>query len=156
MTNTLTEVAPSIEKLLDKISIAAELYRKASDRVHNEMMTTQFLQQVERKEAYLDQISSALNIEIDDYQPALIARLQVQLEKIGIEVDQLYLRQNAKEVLSFCINREHDLILAYENLLETGPYSSALQQVLVRQLTDANSVRRKLVALHDAYTYPEV
>ncbi|CAN0445928.1 unnamed protein product, partial [Ectocarpus fasciculatus] len=137
-------VEPKIELLLDKLSNAAALYRKASDRVHNDMVQEQFLVQAERKETYINQPAHHLSLDLDDYQPGTTNRLKLQLEKLGIEIDHVYLRQNAKEVLSFCLNREEELIAAYRGVIQNGGYGNHVKLALKSQMADSVKLRDEL------------
>lgn len=146
-------VEPKIELLLDKLSNAAALYRKASDRVHNDMMQEQFLVQAERKETYINQLAYHLSLDVDDYQPGTANRLKLQLEKLGIEIDHVYLRQNAKEVLSFCLNREEELIAAYRGVIQNGGYDNHVKLTLKSQMADSVRLKDELMVLHGEYDF---
>ncbi|MEQ8712771.1 MAG: hypothetical protein RIC80_07125 [Cyclobacteriaceae bacterium] len=144
-------VEPKIEILLDKLTLSAELYRKAAERVHNKMMQEQFGLQAERKATYIDQLAYHLNLNLEDHQAGMVDRLKLQLEKLGIEIDHVYLRQNAKEVLSFCLNREEELINAYRGVLQNSRFDNHVKLTLKSQVDDSIRLKNELKALHEEY-----
>ncbi|MEQ9298628.1 MAG: hypothetical protein RIF33_08695 [Cyclobacteriaceae bacterium] len=148
-------VEPKIEVLLDKLTIAAELYRKASDRVHNDMMQEQFQLQAERKETYITQLAHHLNLNLEDHQLGTADRLKLRLEKLGIEIDHVYLRQNAKEVLSFCLNREEELIAAYRGVIQNGEYDNHVKLTLKSQMDDSVRLKDESMVLHGEYDFQD-
>lgn len=148
-------VEPKIEILLDKLTLSAELYLKAAERVHNEMMKEQFGIQAERKTTYIDQLAHHLNLNLEEHKPRMVDRLKLQLEKLGIEIDHVYLRQNAKEVLSFCLNREEELIEAYRGVLKDDRFDNHVKLTLKSQVDDSIRLKNELKALHDEYDFQD-
>lgn len=148
-------IEPQIEILIDKLTIAAELYNKAADRVHNDMMKEQFELQSSRKQDYIDQISNLLDLDLNDHKVNRADRLKIRVEKLGVDIDHFYLRQNAKEALSFCLNREDELIDAYRSLIKSGSYDNHLKLTLKSQLDDSVRIKDELNTLHEEYDFQE-
>lgn len=148
-------IEPRIEILIDKLSIAVALYQKAAQRVHNDMLKEQFMLQAERKQTYIGQLAHQLDLHLEEHQISIADRIKLQMEKMGIEIDHAYLRQNARETLSFCLKREEELIDAYRGLMSNSAYDSHLKFTLKSQFDDSVRLKDELSTLYEQYDFQE-
>lgn len=136
--NHMKTLTPETRRLLEKLKMAEEIYQRASDMVHNPLMTKVFQKLAQRKSDFLTNLSVILDIDDSDIQLRSRERLRVELEKIRQEIDNILLRLNEGEVLHFCIKREYELISMYHNVLSNISGNQFFKDVVVSQLQASN------------------
>lgn len=151
----MKKIEPNIDTLIDKLIISVDLYDKASKRVHDDMLKEQFDLQKQRKVDSLEQLAQLMNIDLSAHRVSIADHLKVSMEKIGIEIDHIYIRQNAHEVLSFCLKRESELIESYRKVLAGWFIDKKTNSLLKRQLDDSAKVHDQLKSLYKAYDFQE-
>ena len=146
--NVLT---PEIQILLDKLNIANQVYSKAASRIHNELVREQLGFLAERKLMFLESITREMEIKTSPNQLKLMDRIGLELDKTLIELNHLILNRNEREVLTFCIKRETELVNVYKRLLYRRSFYPFIEAMIVSQLDETVALLNELKKIKDAF-----
>lgn len=133
-----------IETVLDKLIMAQKIYQRASKRVHFNTMSTLFNDLFYHKKLLVIELATAADIDLNAYDVSLSELIKVEIEKIGMDLDALYIKNNYNEVLSFCIKRERELINAYKDAADAHRYTTKVEALLQEHITQTENVLSRL------------
>ncbi len=142
-------IAHNIETVIDKLILAIDIYDKTSKRVHFKPMKELFSELKDSKEAMLNALAESTEMNLDDYSISIEEKIKLELEKIGIELDHLIIKNNYNETLSFCIKRERELLNAYEDALNQD-LDDSLEDLLKKHHTETLQLLESLVERHES------
>jgi len=143
----------SLQNLLDKLFIAEEIYKKAADRVHNVPMTDQFNQIAQQKANFLTELEAELGLESGEVSINFKDKIQVVLDKVGIEVNHIILNRNERALLTFCIKRDEELVKMYDDIMKSDLIDDNIQQLVARQKKETAQVISELTKTREAYQF---
>jgi hypothetical protein len=146
--NTLT---PEIRILLDKLNIASQVYKKASSRIHNQLVKEQLGFLAERKVMFLESIVNEMKIEVNSDDLKMTDQVSLELDKALIELNHIILNRNEREVLSFCIKREDELVKIYKRLIYSRSFYPFIEAMIVSQLDESIALLNELKEIKDAF-----
>ncbi len=154
--HTQTTIDPKVQAFIDKLRLAYEVYSKASKRIHNQPMRDQLETLSQKKRTYYQEIIDQYDVEDENnYTLNIKDRIKAELEKAGIEINHVMIRRNEREVLSFCVQREHELIEVYQQLLERNIFSDYLRAILSTQMKETKNLIEELEATREAYNFKQ-
>ena len=148
-------LSPDIQNLTDKLKVAEEIYEKASSRVHNRPMRDQLKLISKKKEEYLTELSVDMGTNLNTRNINLSERIHLELEKAEIEISHLLIRRNENDILSFCIQREQELVQSYLNGVIEAQKSNEKISILLRQLEETKRLLEELKETKKAYEFNE-
>ncbi|HHP7242470.1 MAG TPA: hypothetical protein ACFCUD_12400 [Cyclobacteriaceae bacterium] len=149
-----TTIDPKVQAFIDKLRLAHEVYSKASKRIHNQPMRDQLETLSQKKRTYYQEIIDQYDVEDENnYTLKIKDRIKAELEKAGIEINHVMIRRNEREVLSFCVQREYELIEVYQQLLERNIFSDYLHAILSTQMKETKKLIEELEATREAYNF---
>ncbi|MEQ8240690.1 MAG: hypothetical protein RIA69_15840 [Cyclobacteriaceae bacterium] len=154
----MNPIIPDIQNLIDKLIIAEEVYHKASSKAHDQAMTNQIKMLAARKEMLLEDITKLLTLEMENYKVKWKNRVKAEMEKIGIELDHIYLRLNQGSILSFCIKREEELIEMYKQALNEKNHQqigALVRDVLLYQMNESTQLLAELKDKKESYNFSD-
>ncbi|GEM_PF-1588298 len=130
-------VDPLIQNIVDRLKLAEEIYEKAAQSVHNQPMRDQFDTLAKQKTKYITEIAEYFNIDRQRYQINLTDRIRVELDKVGIEFDNLVIHRNEMDILSYCISREEEVVGAYKKFVDDIGKDQHLIQMIQAQMNES-------------------
>lgn len=151
----MEEIRPEIHHLIEKLIMAEEIFSRAALKVHNEPMTKYLKVIADRKKVFLYDLTKLLQLDSDQIKLNTKDRIRVQLEKLGLEVDNILLRLNDGEVLSFCIKREEELVSMYHNALIKDQDESLVTALILHQLKESKEELDELILKKEPYNFPK-
>lgn len=142
-----------LKNLVEKIKMAEDIYEQAAEKVSHDSMKDYFHSLAKLKGSYLDKMDGLLQLDTEDIQFNLKSRLKLEIEKISIEIDSIFLRLNQGEILSFCVKREEELISMYHNVLSNQNGDQSIISLLNKQMDESMTILEELKEKLNAYDF---
>lgn len=117
----------NLQILIEKLKLAEEVYKRAADKIHSDKMSEDLVKMSNAHMNLKDSLVKEIDLPLKDVSIGLKDQIKVSIEKLGMEVDDILLRLNQKEVLSYCIKREKEIIDAYKTLVNNKSLSEKEQ-----------------------------
>jgi hypothetical protein len=78
-------------------------------------------------------------------------QVSLELDKALIELNHIILNRNEREVLSFCIKREDELVKIYKRLIYSRSFYPFIEAMIVSQLDESIALLNELKEIKDAF-----
>jgi hypothetical protein len=143
----------NLESILSKLETGQRLYVMASKKIHNAPMTDRFQVLSDQKERFIKELEQVFKLNSYEYKIAYEDRVKLLMEKAGIELDNIFIRRNEKEVISFCLNREKELLVEYNALMREYSFDGTHRSYLVSQRDFTHEVIKKLEETYESYNF---
>ncbi len=139
------------DKLVEQLMYSEDIFKKASNKVHDEAMTNKFESLAKQRNFYKNEVKKLLDVERDKLKPS--QALKATLDKAWIDINHFYLRLNEGETLDVVIKAEEELIKLYEHLIIEIEDHPMVANVLRIQLSDFHSVIDDLKSIRSEYKF---
>ncbi len=143
----------TIKNLLDNIILTQKIYQKASSAIHDSFLTNHFLRTSEKKSLAKKELAKITLVNLSDHDISILKKIKSLPGDMLLVFDDLVLERNERAILSFCIQREKDLIKSYAEVIQETQ-NSFLIEVLRRHRNECRKVLDKLEELYTGYDYP--
>ncbi len=137
--------------LVNKLEYVVKIFEEASKAVHNEPMTKFLLVKAEQHKTFMFKLENYFQHKVEEL--SIIDRLKFQFEKIGFELNDMFINRNEKEVLQICLNNEEKLITEYHKVLDFEYLNENEKLMLITQLEIVQENKRDLETLCEKYDF---
>lgn len=151
----LYRIKPEFMSLIDKLTIALEVYERAVQRAQDEIIKDVFRELTSRTKIFIREISSLFDFDLDKHEVELKDRIRIELDKIRIEINHLILKRKDSDLLKFSIEQENELIDMYDKILAEGKYNDLINTVIKNQLNESKKMLDEINLTLDTYEYSE-
>ncbi len=147
-TNTM-----SVEKLMNKLKLAKEIYKTAASKIHNKPMADELLLVAEKKALNFDELVTQTSLDLYEQEIKLPDLIKLEFQKVEMEINHLLIHRNENDILNFCIEQEKELIQCYvETIIELKKDKVDIV-AFVNQLYEAKKLLKSLKETKKAYEF---
>lgn len=147
----LSKIKPKFMNLIDKLRLARKIYLKSAKRIHNEIMADPFKVIALKKWVFIKEVANLYDFDDEGHDLKLNNKLKIEWEKIGIELNDIVLRNNEKVLLEYCIHNEKEILNIYKDILEYGTYNDLFNTVIRNQMNESVQILDELQHLLEPY-----
>ncbi len=139
-------------EVVDKLKMAKEIYSKSS-KTMSSGLDEKMNGLADQKKRFLRKTLDLVGSDLDTDEMKLDKRLKVELEKLGMDVDNAIIRMNDGEALAFCIKREEELQMAYQDIIHEGEFGKQLRDTMKDQWDASVRATRELKEIRESYSF---
>jgi rubrerythrin len=150
MSNT-DQSQKSLNHLLDQIIMVRDLYAYAAKKIHDEPLQKMLDGFSRHKDIHLKDIKSSFQLDNGSLKFSQLVNLSK--DKLGMDIDDFFIRRNEKEVLSFCIKRERELVELYQQIINDHQFSDFEMVILKNQLKEVKSMISESQSIYEKYDF---
>lgn len=151
----MKDLNQKIKVLIEKLSLAKEIYEKASSAANDAPMRKQMKGLMERKQSLINNLAVPLGINASEVNVSFSEGFKIGLEKGLMDFDSAMLRVNEKAVLRFCVEREEELVEAYRDVMKDDTVDQDIKSVVQIQLDESMQLLTQLKEAKSEYEFIE-
>ncbi len=130
----IEKINPEYMGLIDKLYTAQQIYTMAAERATTRLLKDQMQEMASGKEVYIKEIAHLYDLDPPEYQKILKERVNVELDKVKIEINHLLLDDKEQLLFDYCINREKEINQIYKRILSREDYTDLEHTLIKSQL----------------------
>jgi hypothetical protein len=131
-------IDPEFMNLMDKLFVTKKVYHESADRLTDDILKEKMKQMSSRKEVYIKEIAHLFDFDLEQIEDELLRRMEVEPEKIHVEIDHLILEKNEEHLLDYVLDREGEVTRIYHEILNDEGYSD-LENTIIKSQINENS-----------------
>ncbi len=146
----LYKIKPDFLNLIDKMTLARELYQKATERVADDFLKDQFEALASKKNIYIKEISNLFDLDLEKHSVEIRERIKADLEKLYVEISDIALNEDEQVILDYSIKREQKINELYKYILDQEKYGDFVNTVIKNQLSENQESVNELKRVKEA------
>lgn len=152
----MKDLTNPIQTLIEKLNLAKGIYEKASTTAHGDALITEMKDLVKKKEVYINDLNTQLNVNADDVSPSFAEAFKTSLEKGLMRFDDAMNRVNEGAIYKTCIEREDELVDAYSAVIadeKVYENSDEIKSLCKFQLNESESLLSQFKERSSEYNF---
>ncbi len=147
---TIETIHPKYTKLVENLKIAKSIYHQilANDQIQDLEI---YKRLYAKSDQALEQVTSVVKVDRSEFELSVAQNIKMELEKIAIAIESLFVQFHHKEILELCVDHEEKILLFFKEVAEGVPMNYEEKSIIANWLTRTAKTLEDLVRTQKSY-----